>query len=125
SCRIIPERGIWVQINVTQKECLGVRIDQNGKSSAITLLRAMDPSYSTDDAIIRAFYPTETVKLTPANRTRVEGAVSVGDVIDPDTAEVYLESGEPLTKELVDKLYTTGLKEVNILAAVKDPLILL
>src|SRR5262245_4372241 len=51
SCRIIPERGSWIEINVTKKECLGVRIDQSGKFSAMTLLRAMDPDYSSDEAI--------------------------------------------------------------------------
>src|SRR5881275_2537502 len=73
SCRIIPERGSWIEVNVTKKDTLGVRIDQSGKFSAMTLLRAMDTSYSTDGDIIRAFYPTETVKLTPANRAKIEG----------------------------------------------------
>src|SRR6185436_4827652 len=27
SCRIIPERGSWIEVNVTKKETLGVRID--------------------------------------------------------------------------------------------------
>src|SRR5438046_7307444 len=63
SCRIIPERGSWVEINVSKKENLGVRIDQSGKFSDMTLLRAMDPEYSTDAAILKAFYPTEAVKL--------------------------------------------------------------
>src|ERR1700720_3296698 len=78
SCRIIPERGSWIEINVTKKDTLGVRIDQSGKFSAMTLLRAMDPTYSTDADIIRAFYPTEDVKVTPANRARIEGAQAVG-----------------------------------------------
>src|SRR5438445_6019480 len=124
SCRIIPERGSWIEINVTKKETLGVRIDQSGKFSAMTLLRAMDPGYSTDADIIKAFYPTETVKLTPANREKVEGALAVGDIIDPETGEVYLESGETLTKEMVDKLSTTGLKELTVLGKIKDPLIM-
>src|SRR6266850_1820962 len=64
SCRIIPERGSWIEINVTKKETLGVRIDQSGKFSAMTLLRAMDPIYSTDADIIKAFYQTETVKVS-------------------------------------------------------------
>ncbi|MGH7171369.1 MAG: DNA-directed RNA polymerase subunit beta, partial [Gemmataceae bacterium] len=88
SCRVIPERGSWIEINVTKKETLGVRIDQSGKFSSMTLLRAMDPAYSTDLDIIKAFYPTEDVKLTPANRPRLEdngGAVTAGDVIDPET----------------------------------------
>ncbi len=58
SCRIIPERGSWIEINVTKKEMLSVRIDQSGKFSAMTLLRAMSPDYSTDSEIIRAFYET-------------------------------------------------------------------
>src|SRR5437868_1879288 len=124
SCRIIPERGSWIEINVTKKETLGVRIDQSGKFSSMTLLRAMDPAYSTDADIIRAFYPTETIKTTPANRTRMEGALVVGDVIDPETGEVFLESGEPLTKEVVDRVYASTLKEISILSKAKDPLIL-
>jgi DNA-directed RNA polymerase subunit beta len=124
SCRIIPERGSWVEINVSKKDALGVRIDQSGKFSAMTLLRAMDPEYSTDADILRAFYETEAVKLTPANRTRLEGATTVGDVIDPQTGEVHVESGEVLTKELLDKAYASTLKEILILGSTKDPLIL-
>src|SRR3977135_2903850 len=71
SCRIIPERGSWVEINVTKKETLGVRIDQSGKFSAMTLLRAMDPSYSTNADILRAFHPTETIKVNANNRAKI------------------------------------------------------
>src|SRR6516225_7227311 len=115
SCRIIPERGSWIEINVTKKETLGVRIDQSGKFSAMTLLRAMDPTYTSDADIVKAFYSTEDVKVTPANREQLEGNLAVGDVIDPETGEVYLESGEPLTKEVIDKIYATNLKSVAIL----------
>src|SRR5260221_11067081 len=58
SCRIIPERGSWIEINVTKKETLGVRIDPSGKFSSMTLLHSMDRSYSTRADILRAFYPT-------------------------------------------------------------------
>src|SRR5262249_44702487 len=111
-CRIIPERGSWIEINVTKKETLGVRIDQSGKFSAMILLRAMDPAFSTDADILRAFYPTEVVKVNAANRARLEGSQVVGDVIDPETGEVYLDSGLALTAEHVDKILTTALKEV-------------
>src|SRR5256714_2767370 len=47
SCRIIPERGSWIECNVTKKETLGVRIDQSGKFSALTLLGAMESGDST------------------------------------------------------------------------------
>ena len=51
ACRIIPERGSWIELQVTKKETLGVRIDQSGKFSAMTLLRAMSPEFSSDEAI--------------------------------------------------------------------------
>lgn len=115
SCRIIPERGSWIEINVTKKETLGVRIDQSGKFSAMTLLRAMDPIYTSDEAIIRAFYPIDEMDVTPANREVFEGKLAVGDIIDPETGEVYLDSGKPIAKEHVDKIYTSGLKKVSVL----------
>src|SRR6476661_6511790 len=43
SCRVIPERGSWIELVVSKRETLGVRIDQSGKFSAMTLLRAMEP----------------------------------------------------------------------------------
>src|SRR5271167_1143857 len=78
SCRIIPERGSWIEINVTKKETLGVRIDQSGKFSSMTLLRAMDPAYSTNADILRAFYPTEEIKVTKDNLPQLKGARAVG-----------------------------------------------
>src|ERR1700690_2931162 len=84
SCRVIPERGSWIEVNVTKKDALGVRIDQSGKFSAMTLLRAMDAVYSNDEDIIKAFYPqhvkTVSVKTESA---AIEGCVAVGDIIDP------------------------------------------
>ncbi len=54
----------------------------------------------------------------------------MGDVIDPETGEVYLESGETFGKEHVDKVYSTGIKSVMVLPSKTeqgkqlDPLIL-
>src|SRR5262245_60425799 len=56
SCRIIPERGSWIELVVSKKDALGVRIDQSGKFSAMTLLRAMDSAYSSDSALVKLFY---------------------------------------------------------------------
>src|SRR6266446_5753999 len=61
ACRVIPERGSWIELQVTKKDTLGVRIDQSGKFSAMTLLRAMSARYSSDEAILQAFYDSETV----------------------------------------------------------------
>src|SRR5919106_5039997 len=97
SCRIIPERGSWIEINATKKDTLGVRIDQSGKFSAVTLLRAMDPAYSSTASIIQEFFETEKVKLKGKDaRARLVGdpeanvmpMVAADDVIDPETGEV-------------------------------------
>ena len=103
SCRIIPERGSWIEINVTKKDTLGVRIDQSGKFSSMTLLRAMDPQYSTDESILRTFHvkDIEAVKVNDKLRQHLEPAtveelwpIAIGDVIDPLTGEIFLEDGK-------------------------------
>src|SRR5262245_9494106 len=133
SCRIIPERGSWIEINVTKKNNFGVRIDQSGKFSAMTLLRAMDPAYSSSASIIRQFFEPETVKLKSAEaRHRLVGdpdreippMVADDDVIDPETGEVYVNAGEGFTKEAVDRIATSTLREVSALAPPRDPIIL-
>src|SRR5882757_4309398 len=63
SCRIIPERGSWIELNTSKKDTLSVRIDQSGKFSAMTLLRAMDPKYSLNAELIRVFYDTSIEKV--------------------------------------------------------------
>src|SRR3954471_19891068 len=104
SCRIIPERGSWIEVNVTKKETLGVRIDQSGKFSSMTLLRAMDPIYSSDADILKAFSPTEDVPVTRDPWARLKGVKVVGDVIDSETGEVYMESGDVLTEEKLSQI---------------------
>ncbi len=117
SCRIIPERGSWIEINVTKKDTLSVRIDQSGKFSAMTLLRAMDPEYSNDEDILKAFYAVQAVASTLANRDKFEGALAVGDIIDPESGEIFLESGETIGREVVDRIYASKLKSVSILTS--------
>src|SRR5262249_30281799 len=133
SCRIIPERGSWIEINVTKKETMGVRIDQSGKFSVLTLLRAMDPRYSSTASIIKEFYEPEPVKLNkPDSRARWVGSPETGimpmiaadDVIDPETGEVYVDAGKPFTQDKVDKAVLSHMKEVLALAPPKDPIII-
>ena len=132
SCRIIPERGSWIEINATKKDTLGVRIDQSGKFSALTLLRAMDPQYSTTASMIREFYPVETIllnddagrkKLIGDVETNIPPMIAVDDVIDPETGEVYVDSGKPFSQNSLDKVLTSQLKEVVALPPQKDPII--
>ena len=125
SCRIIPERGSWVELHVTRRDALGVRIDQSGKFSAITLLRAMSPQYSSDAAILEAFYPTEKVKVSGEGEKLV-GRLAAEDVIDPVDGEIFAEAGQAIAEPVAAAIAASRLrgKSVSVLAEVKDPLIL-
>ena len=134
SCRIIPERGSWIEINCTKKDTFGVRIDQSGKFSALTLLRAMDPSFSQTAAMIREFFPNvETLKLNSDGiRDKLVGdaeagvmpMIAVDDVIDPETGEVYVDAGKPFSSVTVDRILSSMLTEVTALPTPKDPIIM-
>src|SRR5881275_1873242 len=62
-CRVIPERGSWIECSVTKKDALAVRIDQSSKIPATTFIRALDKKLGTTEAIIREFYTVESVKV--------------------------------------------------------------
>ncbi len=125
SCRVIPERGSWIEINVTRKDAFTVRIDQSGKFPATMLLRAMSPEFSSDSDIIRAFYSTQMVKTKDASFTRkVKGKQSVVDIVDEATGEIMVRAGEIIPDERIKTIKNTKLRKVEIITAVKDPIIL-
>ncbi len=128
SCRIIPERGSWIEINVTKKDALSVRIDQSGRFSAITLLRAMSAEYSTDADIIRAFYPTTVEKIADGrSAAKIEGKIAVDDVVYPATSdrpgEVIVEAGQKITRNAAEVICTSGVKKVEVIPAPRSALI--
>jgi len=128
SCRIIPERGSWIEINVTRKEALNVRIDQSGKFSAMTLLRAMSPKYSTDADLIRAFYTTSVESIVDGRSvSKIEGKIAVDDVVYPPSSErvgeLILEAGQKITKNAAETICTSGVTEVEVMPPVKSPLV--
>jgi DNA-directed RNA polymerase subunit beta len=95
---VIPERGSWIEINVTKKDSLSVRIDQSGKFSVMTLLRAMSPKFSTDQDLIQAFYEVTTEKITDSRSvSKIENKIAADDVVFPSdherAGEIVIESG--------------------------------
>ena len=128
SCRVIPERGSWIELNVTKKDSLSVRIDQSGKFPAMTLLRAMDPKYSMDSDIIRAFYETSIESIVDGRSViKVEGKIAVDDVVYPPKSErageVIVEAGHTVTKNAAELICTSGVKSVEVMPLPKVPLI--
>jgi len=129
SCRIIPERGSWIELNVNRKESLSVRIDQSGKFSIMTLLRAMDPRYSDNANLLRVFFDVETVKTTDGrNASKLEGKLAVGDIIyppdSPRAGEIIVECAQKITKNMAETICASGLKQIEVMSAPKNPLLL-
>ena len=122
ACRIIPERGSWIEVNVTRRDILAVRIDQSAKIPATSFLRAMDERFSTDSQIVSAFHVTRTVK---ANQLKPD-MYAVSDVVDPDNDEDIIVKAGCQIGDAVGRIQSSEIKQVEVVEAaqVSDPLIL-
>jgi DNA-directed RNA polymerase subunit beta len=125
ACRIIPERGSWIELHTTRKDTLGVRIDQSGKFSAVTLLRAMSPEYSSNAAILKAFHPVAKIKVS-ADAQNLVGKVAADDFVDPVDGEIFVDACQTVTEAQALKIAGSKLvgKEVAVLDKLKDNIIL-
>ncbi|MCA9116447.1 MAG: DNA-directed RNA polymerase subunit beta, partial [Planctomycetaceae bacterium] len=129
SCRVIPERGSWIELAVTRRGALSVRIDQSGKFSAMTLLRAMSAEYSSDASLIKLFYNVSEVKVSPSNAVEVlNGKHAAEDMIYPvghdRCGEIMVEVGQQITEDLAVEVGHSTLKTVTVIDSVEDPLVI-
>ncbi len=128
SCRVIPERGSWIELVINKKEILDVRIDQSGKFSAMTLLRAMKPEYSSDCDLLRVFYPTQTIKSPrAADIERIADSYAADDIVYPKgherCGEIIVDSRNVVDNEIVligekraEELVAAKIKDIEIIA---------
>jgi DNA-directed RNA polymerase subunit beta len=119
SCRIIPERGSWIEIEVTKKDVLVVRIDQSSKLPATTFLRAMDPKYSTDEAIVEEFYRTKSVRVSQLKPEMY----TASSIIDEETEEVLVRAGCQVG-DAVERIQDSSLRNLRVISEVSDALLL-
>src|SRR5690242_19049827 len=118
-CRIIPERGSWIECSVTKKDALAVRIDQSSKIPATTFLRALDKKYSSAQSIIEEFYTVENVKIKDLQATHY----AVAPIVDAESGEELVKPGAQIAENL-EKIQASSLKSVAVVTKVTDPLIL-
>ncbi len=97
--RIIPERGSWIEISVTKKDVMVIRIDQSSKIPATAFLRAMDEKFGKTEDILRLFYKNkiEKVKVKKLEPTMW----TVGPIVDTETGEVLVKAGMQLGDSVV------------------------
>ena len=119
SCRIIPERGSWIEIEVTKKDVLAIRIDQSSKIPATTFLRAMGDQYSSDESIIEEFYKTKSVRSSALE----PDMYTVSAIYDEETDDLLVGAGCQIG-DAVERIQESGIKSLRVIATVPDPLIL-
>jgi DNA-directed RNA polymerase subunit beta len=117
--RIIPERGSWIEMSVTRKDVLVVRIDQSSKIPATTFLRAMNESYGTTENIIRTFYQTKEVAVSKLEPTMW----TVGPIVDTETGEVIIKAGTMIGDRLQD-IQKSSVDKIEVIKKVVDALVL-
>ncbi len=129
SCRIIPERGSWIEFEITRKETVDVRIDQSQKMPVMMFLRALSEKYGTDSTILRAFYPTKKVKIVGGESVAdIENKIAVGDIVYPSGSEhfgeVIVESTGLITRVLAEQICSEGVEEIEVMDNVRNKLLL-
>jgi len=119
SARIIPERGSWIELEVSKKDILQMRIDQSTKIPCTTFLRAIDEDFSTTDTLIRLFYDVETIKV---HDLKPEHYVASA-IIDTETGEEIVPSVAQVG-DRVEQVMNSSLDTVDIITNANDALIL-
>ena len=119
SARVIPERGSWIELEVTKKDVLTMRIDQSTKIPASTFLRALDEEFSTTQQILETFYDVRNISVTDLKPEHFVAA----PVIDTDTGEELLPIGAQVG-DAVEHIQGSPLKKIQIVHDPSDMLIL-
>ncbi|MCH7960857.1 MAG: DNA-directed RNA polymerase subunit beta [Planctomycetes bacterium] len=120
SARIIPERGSWIELEVTKKDVLSMRIDQSTKLSATTFLRCLDDSVAETDAVLSLFYEVNEIKAADIRPEQW----AARSIIDTETGEELVHVGCQIGEEVVEAVLNSSLKTIHVIQNPSDTLIL-
>ncbi len=104
--KIIPARGVWIEIESEADGAIYIRIDKKRKFPATALLRAM--GYENNEAILKAFSSSPIFQETIKTCLAKDGVKSLND----SYIEIYkrLRDGDMATadnaKEFINSLFT-------------------
>jgi DNA-directed RNA polymerase subunit beta len=119
SARVIPERGSWIELEVSKKDVLTMRIDQSAKLSATTFLRCLDESIASTEAILSLFFEIKEVSVESLRPEHYAAST----IIDTDTGEELVHVGKQIG-EAIEDVQNSSLKKVRVIQNPSDPLIL-
>lgn len=142
SARIIPYRGSWLDFEFDAKDMVYVRIDRRRKLPITTLLYALDSDETaakrleaekagkpmnfadvygmSKEDILSAFYQKNTFTKDKKgwklafDPEKVKGVKLTHDLIDADTKEVLMKTGEKIVLAKAKKLQKDGLKNILV-----------
>ncbi len=116
SGRIIPYRGSWLDFEFDARDILYVRIDRRRKMPATILLKAF--GYSADD-LLKMYYPVEEIRVSDGKLLRkldpeLHGGLRAPIDIADSGGEVLVREGMRLTKVLMGRIKSAGVKEIPV-----------
>ncbi len=120
SARIIPERGSWIELEVTKKDVLAMKIDQSTKMAATTFLRCLDESVSRTEDVLSLFYEISEIKAEQVKADHYAAAT----VIDTETGEELVHVGRRIGEEGAAAIIASKLRTVLVIQNPADTLIL-
>jgi len=125
SCRIIPERGSWIEMEVNRWDVLTCRLDQSSKIPATTVLRALSEQCATDEAIVELFYETNKLSFTAGTAAaRLREKISATTVTVEDGEITLVRTGDVITDETAQQLAKAGVKSLPVVGDNSDLLVI-
>ena len=119
NCRVIPNRGSWLDFEYDVKDFLYFRIDRKKKIFASTLLMAL--GFSKSD-IVNEFYQKETFTFnqktskwkTKFNPENYKTKNFSEEVTDAKTGKIVIKLGDKINYITAKKLSNDGLKDIFV-----------
>jgi DNA-directed RNA polymerase subunit beta len=119
NCRVIPNRGSWLDLEYDVKDFLYFRIDRKKKIFSTTLLMALG---FTKPEIVDYYYKKETFSLdnktnkwkTRFNPENYKAKNFSEEVIDAKTGKIVIKLGDKINYLTAKKLSSDGLKDILI-----------
>jgi len=113
TCRIIPQRGSWIELLLDSDNIMTVNIDRRKKMPATILFRAL--GFSTDEDILNLFYECGSVDISEENKENILNSVVAKPVFDTSTGEILLDANEVISEDKWDTLIDSKVEQVVIL----------
>lgn len=121
SCRIIPYRGSWLELQFDSNDYIYIYVDRRKRRKilATSFLRAL--GYSTNKDILEFFFEIEKISLDKRlSEKDMIGKILVGGAVDPNTKTELIRTPVKISKPLLKSLEDAGVKELEILSNVTE-----